>query len=126
MDLAKTRMSFVGRGLSGTLDRLDWGIGYYQSAYRAEFNIKKSQPFENVGNFFENFLFDTGFGIHSHPFTLALGMDFALTDGSLEGFDFHMGLEVSVSKSLGLQVQYRPWPQERGSTEWAAGIKYIF
>jgi hypothetical protein len=122
VDFASTRMTLLTRAVSGGVDRIDFGLGYSESDYRIEFNVKKPTPFDN----FDVLAFDLGFAVQARPFTLSLGMDFLYQQNSFSDFDFHAGLDIALSKALSLQGYYRPWPQERGGQEWVAGFKYIF
>jgi hypothetical protein len=126
IDLAKTRLAIVAKGVSGQMDRLDFGIGFFDSQYRFEFDIKKPSPFDSATDFFDSFLFDFGFAVNAHPFTLSLGTDFSYANSEFSDFDFHAGLDIALGKSFSILALYRGWPQERGSSEWIAGLKYTF
>lgn len=126
MDLSKVRLAFVGRGISGRMDRLDFGLGFYGSTYRFEFDVKKPNPFDAVTDFFDLLLLDAGLTLMADPLNFSFGLDTNLNSGTLGDLNFHAGIDFLIGKRMALQAHYRPWAAERGGNEWAAGIRALF
>ena len=126
MDLSKVRLAFVGRGLSGQLDRLDFGLGFYGTKYRFEIDVKKPSPFLNTADFFDLLLFDIGLAVMADPLTIGFGTDTSLANGTLGDFNFHAGFDFMLGRRFSIQAHYRPWSGERGGDEWVAGARLVF
>jgi hypothetical protein len=122
--LGQWRLGAVGRGLSGTVDRIDVGLGFQLSTAMLELNVKKPNPFnDNI------YLVDAGVTTVAQYATVALGYDAlylnTATNGGLRSGKLHAGLSLRLFKGFWLDAFYRPLAQEWSTGDWAVGARVI-
>ena len=118
-DLSKFRLAGVARSLSGTVDRVDVGIGFLMGSVVFAADVKKTYPLTS-----KLYYFDLSVASLANPLAVALGYDFSYDLAYHEG-GIHGGVAYMMGK-ITLKAEYRPAVQEWSVGKWVASAQYHF